>query len=86
MPLTKRRVAAEHGPGLLTPGAVDEEKAVCSGRWPGVCIARIVTVPDLELETVGDRHVVVAGLGVLMDVDPAPVAAASRPWPETWSA
>ena len=46
---------------------------MCSGRWPGVWIASIeAPVPELEDPAVGERLVLVLGLGQLVDVDPRP--------------
>jgi len=40
-------------------------------------------IAELELPAVVERSVNVLGLGQTMDVIVAPVATASRPWPET---
>ena len=57
------------------------------GGGPGVCRARTRTRAELELPAVVEGLVVVLRLRVAVDVDRRrPVAAASRPWPDTWSA
>ena len=66
----EERVAGQHRPRLRRRASVSiSANAVCSGRWPGVCIARTRTRAELELPAVLERLVVVLGAGRAVDVD-----------------
>ena len=82
----EERVAGKQRPGRPAAAGSLSRKQVCSGRCPGVWIASTVQVAELQLPAVGERLMRVLGLGQLVDVDDGAGAAASRPWPETWSA
>ena len=60
--------------------------AVCSGRCPGVCRARTFSVPSSSSHPSSNGSCSYAGAASRCTWIVAPVAAASLPWPETWSA
>ena len=55
--------------GRRRDSASRSRKEVCSGRWPGVWIASIVDLAQLQRPAVAERLVRVLGLGQLVDVD-----------------
>ena len=60
--------------------------AVCSGRCPGVCSARIRSAPISSSQPSSNGSWSYAGSASVWMWMVAPVAAARRPCPETWSA
>ena len=83
----EQRVARQHRPGLLAARGSTRANEVCSGRWPGVCIARTRTLAELQLLAVVERLVLVAprrrrgARG-----SSRPWRPTRRPWPDRWSA
>ncbi len=82
----EERVAGEHEPRLVAARAVDHRERVCSGRWPGVWIARSTTSPSAISAPSSSGSKLVLRLRGRVDRDRQPCSSASRPWPETWSA
>ena len=61
-------------------------KAVGSGRWPGVWIARTRRRPSASSQPSSKGSWGYSAPAARCRWSAAPVASASRPWPETWSA
>ena len=83
----EERVAGEDEPGLV--GAVRSMTArqVCSGRCPGVWIARRTTVAELDLGAVLERRRGRYSASAAGWIETGtPCSSASRPCPERWSA
>ena len=93
-PLTPRQVEQKRSEGALIvdvrtelqfddahiPGAVSmSAKAVCSGRWPGVCKARMVSEPSFSSQPSSNGSWSYSGFASRWMWIVAPVAAASRP-------
>ena len=77
-------VSTAHGSG---PRAVSvSTNAVCSGRCPGVCSARTRSAPSDSSQPSSNGSCAYSAPASRWMWMTAPVAAASRLWPDTWSA